>query len=1598
MVRKTPIGQGKTKFIDPYQDVDIFSGPAGRVVVDVDPSYAGIQSKEDETIIGPGGKFDRAMAKGAKKLTEFLAPSEETEQQQVDIRAKNQAIFDNLLKLTGIEKGSFEASALFGKLNRDKSFQEAFGYDPGGILTGGGITDRPEYGIFDIGRFFFGDARKGLTSMVDEGTKFKELPFEQKLGIAILPIDAIDIGGLALVARGGLGALLRAGKLTFGKGSKKTVKDLIDDEQFMKTFLDENPDAIKDLENFGFDIQKRFQKGKPNIIQPKAKPGQDFKQAKEDIQQQKKRIEAEEIRKTAEGIKGFTGETPTNPNISAFQKTTGIKPKEFIQTLTSPNALLDDKTLQNFAKYYDQYLYQTKANTPGKLGSRSKERLQNFYSGVGEEQANKLVTAAEEKGLLQVRDISPTKSALKPEGQKYLTENYMTMPAEIIRENMNKNLSKYFYTDIAGNRYNVDTDSKLRNFATNLGLIKGDLNERLIKNKIIPIKDEFDKILSSKEIDVTDPFAVKKAFREAVIKIEGRSTDTMGDKFYDFLDTRRKAYNEANPDLKILSREELTAYKGGDKHATQVLKFYQSNFAKNKSLVDLNQSPEFRFFNNIERTRPNLSIEEFFELYKPKDIKKGGKLHTQFLKFKKIDETRIEAQKILKPILDKIFKKIRKGTLAEGKIDDVNTSLQIAHKYITQGIGDFVGKDKIGTGADPAQLIIDISEYNAYMQAGLESQARIYYNRYARDGLESDYQKLVEIDNAMKTIGVQGEIAPGQTIGRAMPIDEKISSLMIEAMNAGAVTQKDVNQAIKAANRIAKNKKDYEKMFKEAATFNQGGLVDTDMTDIFDEEDNKQPLPRITVEFGEQPQLKDIAAGRALRKPEPQTIQDDVFMEPMSGDIETVNLKLPFWKLFTKPPVNETAPIPTPKDELDNPTRKQKESLESEKQRKIDDVFDPSPEDNTKVDLGKTEDIAVTPKTKQPVTGVFYSDIERALARPDTPAIFQNKKAVLDFLRKNRIKESEFRDYQIESLLRIYEENTPIPKDSIIKHLRQSPIRGMHVHATGQGSDIINPGGEVATRYSGYVEPGFIGGTQRERVLYIPRDKIAGDSGVLPSPVFEGENISRHEFGIPNESESYIIGWSRLTDRSAILPTKIAAPKTQSKVPGLTRERERIQRQLAGLFAEGQNKLNAQAQRRGIPVEEIQAESLEEMLSTYSGTLDEISPGLVDQIDELIVKARDLDAEIVKGSSVDTSGVVRVAFADEIQSDLMQAAAGRKQKLLATLKRIQDQGKESVNILNLSNTGKQALEFFEKNKSVFRPIGKSEAEVEIIGERLAKLDAEVDEIITRFIDTRELDSKSLDRLKTVLNENIEEMINELLVVDTKTYEALFPDIPFKKREEWADALIKKDLFELAYRKFVLKDPDAPDYYSVTPDKFVIDRYNFKGNSATPEDVRQADKKRQIDRFKERGEFVGSEYKGIGMSEFYGGPDAVSNTLDSTGKPKHYTSVIEKILKNQAKSNNSEFTVLNVQTKSGGKDVFIVRDQNGNMVATLTSQEQATRLSQSNPNYRIETLRVPDNKNTTPSFAIKITEEMLEPYKTHKAKGGLVEMIDIFEVA
>ena len=158
---------------------------------------------------------------------------------------------------------------------------------------------------------------------------------------------------------------------------------------------------------------------------------------------------------------------------------------------------------------------------------------------------------------------------------------------------------------------------------------------------------------------------------------------------------------------------------------------------------------------------------------------------------------------------------------------------------------------------------------------------------------------------------------------------------------------------------------------------------------------------------------------------------------------------------------------------------------------------------------------------------------------------------------------------------------------------------------------------------------------------------------------------------------------------------------------------------------------------------------------------------------------------------------------------------------------------------------------------------------------------------------------------------------------------LHPNLPFKNRTEWGEALIKMDLNKAANLLYGPdKIPDAAQWYAVSPSTFITKRYGQKGGTATPKDQRTKD------------------MKGIGMEEFYGGP----NSVDPNGK--HYTSVIEKALKRAAKENNSEFKIIKVD---GMGEVF----------------------------------------------AIKITPEMLLPHKTHRKDGGMVytpELIDIFEAA
>jgi hypothetical protein len=1588
--------------------------------------------------IKPGGSFDQGALNIGKAVTDVLTPNEQTQAEMDDYNKQRQDALNFLFSASGVDPESFQGKALESQFRQNKELQKLLGFDSN-------MLKELKYDFAKAGQFLFGDANVGLTTMQQEGTKFKELPFNQKLGIAMLPIDALDIIGLGVLAKGGLSPLIKTGMKVYGKKSGKTIQDLLNDEQVLKAIEAEQPGFIQELDTTlgGGIIQKRFMSGKKKRGPTPRERDEGINVLGRDFLQEQKQIKP------------------------------GVDPQ------LEKAAKEADQVVNNFSQKYEAAY----ANKKNRLRA-----IQKLKKDVGEKEFNRLEKLSIQKGLSKKRNLAPEGSVKKttPEGEKFIEENAAKLSATELKLAMTQDeatAAKFFYTDGMGN-VKIPPDSFFRQYpSAQFGIIRegdvgtkgGKAKSEIAKEADQKIYNQFDIFTGAEGFNMNDPRAVREAFAKAFV------SDASGSKYSGFditsqdINFKRALARKINDYNMSKGFGEFDKTKGFEKgrvynrneiqqinrylsvgedslEKTSIRNKFESylntndiynNLKNNMKQLDDSFYPvvdgvvkrDFsnklkRYLNFIRETSAETRnpvqnsfdpfINEFgndmLALLDPNSIE-----YQNFLKFSYHDKIREEVGELAKPALNKIFKAPKKrpdGSIRteQERIDEAKNSVQIAHTFESSQVGETVGEGLTGAGMIPGSYYLDLSNYNAIKQPQLEKRARAAVDEFEATG---DRSKLDQVDMELEELGA--EVAVGDfVLGRHKTLAEKITDIIGGPPGSKqrellkeqyGVTDEEIAQLEQAIDLLN------EAGFRtgKVTAMQSGGLVQ-DVDDIFEEEQElrevpeqiKKIMPRISVEFGDAAKGTKRSFGEEKPEEDVFDIEQKTSAAPMTktfdvqpteniftGEMEQANLKLPLWKLFTKPPVNETAPIPTPKENLDNPTKKQKQSLEQEKINKQDDVFDPTPEDNDKVNLVDDVtgmDIAVTPKTNQPITGVFYSDIERVLARPDTPEIFLNKKALLDFFRKNRIRDSEFRDYQIESLLRIYDENTPIPKQQVIDHLRQSPIRGMHVHATGRGSEIINPYGEKPTAYEGYAEPGYISGTQRERVLYIPNEKIPGDSGSYPVGIFPGESISNHAFGIPNQDDVYVVGWSRLTDRNAILPTKIAATKTQSKIPGLTRERDRVQRQLSGLFAEAQNKLNAQAQRRGIPVDEIQAESLEQMLSTYANTLNEISPGLVDQMDDLIVKARDLDTEIAKGSNIDTSGIVRVAFADEIQSDIMQAAAGRKQKLVATLRKIQDEGKESTTLPQLSRIGNQALEFFEENKSVFRPLKRSQTEVDLIGEKLVKLDAEVDEIINRYIETRELDPASVTRLKEALTQNIDEMINELIVIDSKTYEGLFPDIPFKKREEWADALIKKDLFELAYRKFVLKEENVPEYYAVTPDQFVIDRYNFKGNSATPMDVRAADKKAQIDYFTARGEFKGSEYKGIGMSEFYGGPNA------KTPDGKHYTSTIEKILKTQAKSNNSELVVLNVQTKAGANVVYKITDQNGNMVATLTNQNQADRLLNTNPNYRVERMSLPTDKNTTPSFAIKITEEMLEPYKTHKAKGGLVEMIDIFEVA
>ena len=202
----------------------------------------------------------------------------------------------------------------------------------------------------------------------------------------------------------------------------------------------------------------------------------------------------------------------------------------------------------------------------------------------------------------------------------------------------------------------------------------------------------------------------------------------------------------------------------------------------NKSVLGLMSanSPSFRYLNFIRRTAPeNLrnNPKAFLNKYNPNDLKNSG----DFKRFQLLDQARIDVNKIIKPILLKLFPK------------EKTVSMQIAHMFESGGIQKgFVSPDKILKGGSPKHMYMDISTINIMQQQKKwEPAARTAIKNFRETKDMKYYDELLDIHEKMKSAGVQGE-AFGFQLGEVQPFMTRFPNLIKNAYKSGRLHPDDL--------------------------------------------------------------------------------------------------------------------------------------------------------------------------------------------------------------------------------------------------------------------------------------------------------------------------------------------------------------------------------------------------------------------------------------------------------------------------------------------------------------------------------------------------------------------------------------------------------------------------------------------------------------------------------------------------------------------------------------------------------------------------------------------------------------------------------------
>ena len=604
----------------------------------------------------------------------------------------------------------------------------------------------------------------------------------------------------------------------------------------------------------------------------------------------------------------------------------------------------------------------------------------------------------------------------------------------------------------------------------------------------------------------------------------------------------------------------------------------------------------------------------------------------------------------------------------------------------------------------------------------------------------------------------------------------------------------------------------------------------------------------------------------------------------------------------------------------------------------------------------------VSEATKSPTENInrFYSNLEAKLLDPSVPDTFTTPEELFNFFQSRNIGKLEVEDYQLPQLFQsIFQSGQPVTKAQLLSRIKEAPIRKLKSQTFGFRSEIDNGDGQfIDYKYGdGHFEPGANPGTYRESVIYLKPDDIPGDPAAYKHSV--------HNFFPANDA--YVVGWSRLTDRPAIIPgtSKQLSGDTTTKLLELEKKRDRL---TAITNKSAQDIVDQSGGRVSIEQAQKNIDNAQKQLTKIQNDIDNFGSG-------------------AKQATVGDK-TVNVTFADEIQSDIFQRyrkhleqTKDEYQKLVSKIGETKASDPRFIrDEMYSSDVNALTLAYYAKHKDILRPVFRTEQD--FVGH--IKALQESNAVMKEFAQIRPgmLTEGAMEPVREAQKQrdNVLKFFDEIRV-DPDTLKQLFPNVPFKDRKAWGDVLVKNDLHMAAKRLFVDGDQNAPTWYAITPAKLVANRYSQNGTTATPLAQR-------------------SGKKGVGTYEFYGGPDAT----DVNGK--HYTSILEQSLKRAANINNAEFKIIKVAVgnPTRNKKVIEIVDMSGGtptVVKTINVKknqsreaiEEATAYINKQPNAEnlvTNTTSYPQGFETVDAYAIKLTPEMVLPSKTHMAIGGYVK--------